>query len=463
MFVFGFAGSVFYTLSLAVYYVAVIKCNKKEKDISNKLLEYIIHLVPNGYAIFVSVFLAAKRQYGPLPEGHACFLGVHPRNCLTDPDVECERGSEMILEYAKWLGVLPFLLVYLLVFCIMMTVCHHIITQKRRTDRWRMQTDERDQSGLCCCFMQRQKSEAIQEESNGELTSSLSPAQKKFLKMQKALSKTSNTSDTNTSIPLGAGASRSGTKQDPLAFNVHQVKKKIRRESMLAHNAPIILSTIISNDRPLRSSHNNSRRRVIASREEKMAITQCMLYVSSFLLCWIFNLIARIIQITGNPLPFAVLVLSRFFNPLQGFFFILVYSRPHVKSIQNSNPELNWFQACVIAFKAGGDNDFGNNQMEVVDEEGIDAPRLPDSERERRQEIVRQQYKRTVSYRSSCLRSSIHTGPGFSGDVSIIDDTVADGNIKEFESERSTALNDNDVEAKISSKKDEEKVDEIVV
>ncbi|GFH55546.1 hypothetical protein CTEN210_12022 [Chaetoceros tenuissimus] len=64
---------------------------------------------------------------------------------------------------------------------------------------------------------------------------------------------------------------------------------------------------------------------------------------------------------------------------------------PHVKAIQKSNPELYWFQAFVIAFKAGGDNDFGNNQMEIVDEEGVDVPRLPDSERERRKEIVWQQ------------------------------------------------------------------------
>ncbi|GFH61820.1 predicted protein [Chaetoceros tenuissimus] len=38
--------------------------------------------------------------------------------------------------------------------------------------------------------------------------------------------------------------SRSATKQDPLAFDVRQVKKQIRRESKLDHNAPIVLSSI---------------------------------------------------------------------------------------------------------------------------------------------------------------------------------------------------------------------------
>ncbi|GFH55547.1 hypothetical protein CTEN210_12023 [Chaetoceros tenuissimus] len=459
----GFAGSVFYTLSLAIYYVAVIKFNKKDKDISNKPFEYILHLVPNCFAIISCIFLAVKHEYGPLASGHACWLGVHPKNCLTDPDVECERGSLMTLQYAKWLAVIPFLLIYMLVFCTMMIVCHHIIKQKRKADRWRMQTREREKSKLCCCFTKREKPRTIQKSTENEVTtplSSLPPAQKKLMKMQKALSKKSNTSGENASTPFVASASRSGTKQDPLAFNVQQVKNKIRRESMLNHDEPIILSSNIPHERQLRSSRKSSRRRELNTQVEQNAILQCILYVLSFLLCWIFPLITRIYGITGNPAPFPVVLLSRIFNPLQGFFFILVYSRPHVKSIKKSNPELNWFQAFTVAFKAGGDNDFGDNQMEVVDEEGIDVPRLRDSERERRQEIVRQQYKRSMSYRSS----GVHT-EGNNPDVSNINDKVADGSIQEFEFERSNALNDSTVvEGRIIlSKKDEDKVDDIKV
>ncbi|GFH55544.1 hypothetical protein CTEN210_12020 [Chaetoceros tenuissimus] len=464
----GFAGSAFYTLSLAIYYVAIIKFNRKEKDISNKLFEYILHSIPNSFAIISGIFLAVKRQYGPLAENHACWLGIHPRNCLTDPDVECERGSHMtIIEYAKWVFVIPFMLIYFLVFCTMMIACHHVIIQKRKADKWRMQTAGRDLSkSSFCCFVQRKKSGTLQEFIQ-EPVSSLSPAQTKFMRMQQALSKKSIASgEENTCILFGASTSRSGTKQDPLAFNVHQVKKKIRRESMLDHDAPIVLSSFNSDDRPLRSSRKSSRRREMASRDEKIAITQCILYISSFLLCWIFALIARIYGITGNPAPFEVVLLSRIFNPLQGFFFILVYSRPHVKAIQKSDPELKWFQAFVIAFKAGGDNDFGGNQLEVVDENGIDVPRLRDSERERRQEIVRQQYKRrSVSYRSTYNSRSYSNIEGKESDMSEIDFAVVDGTtIKEFELELAhVAKNDTDVEAIMLPKKDKDKIDDIVV
>ena len=105
-----------------------------------------------------------------------------------------------------------------------------------------------------------------------------------------------------------------------------------------------------------------------------------------------------------SPIPFPILVLSRIFNPLQGLFFIQVYSRPHVKSIQNRNPYLNWFQAFAVAFKAGGDNDFGENNLKVVDEESIDTLRLRDLECERRQEIVRPQFKqKSVTFKPNSL------------------------------------------------------------
>ena len=279
--------------------------------------------------------------------------------------------------------------------------------------------------------------------------------------MQQALSKKTNTSGKNQNSPVFANASRSGTHQDPLAFNVHQVKKSIRRECMLDHDAPIILSSNVSHEKSLCSSRKSSRRR-----ELDTSIIQCMLYVSSFLLCWIFPLIARIYGITHNSVPFAIHLLSRVYNPLQGFFFILVYTRPHVKAIQNGNPELNWFQAFAIAFKAGRDNDFGENQMEIVHEEGIDAPRLRVSERQRRQEVVRQQYKRrTVSNRSSYNSRSYSNLEGKESDMSQIDGALADGTaIKKSKLQtRSNASNDEDVEANIVSKKVGDMTDEIKV
>jgi len=92
---------------------------------------------------------------------------------------------------------------------------------------------------------------------------------------------------------------------------------------------------------------------------ESEAISQALLYIGCFFITYIFPVVARSIENYGNgvEIPFFLLLLCRFFLPLNGFLTILVYTRPHVKSIRRNNPEYSWFKAFGIAFKAGGDND----------------------------------------------------------------------------------------------------------
>ena len=195
---------------------------------------------------------------------------------------------------------------------------------------------------------------------------------------------------------------------DPLAFDVHKVRQKIRRESNFARNEPIILSenTIPKQNKRLSTTTASSRGSFVQGNVHSdiaAARRQCLLYLGSFFLCWFFTGLSIIFGVARPhaSAPFPLLLLSQIFNPLQGLFFILVYSRPHVRSIRLRNPELSWFTAFKIAFKAGGDNDSGgqstNRERLVIDENGIDVPRLPDAERQRRQEIVRQQFRKRNS------------------------------------------------------------------
>jgi hypothetical protein len=175
----------------------------------------------------------------------------------------------------------------------------------------------------------------------------------------------------------------------------------------LASNEPLVLSNNTIPKTSKRLSATTSTSQTSSAQENAhsdiaAARRQCLLYLSSFILCWIFTALSILCaNVFGPPSPFPLLLLSQIFNPLQGLFFILVYSRPHVRSLRVQNPGLSWFQAFKIAFKAGGDNDSvgqSNKSRLVIDENGIDAPRLPEAERQRRQEIVRQQYRKRNSY-----------------------------------------------------------------
>lgn len=387
----GGLGCVLYNLSLGVYNLAAIKLQMKERDIAKKL-EPWIHIVPNGFAIASTVFLLAKSQYAPLPEQHICWIGAYPQGCIGDPDVECERGSAKTPIYAAFLAVLPFFVAYFLVFAIMMIIIYTIVKQKRKNDRWRMGGNH----GKCCFY----------QHTDGSLfkTSSASQAGKIIRhKRRFNLRKVKKAKSAKIlAYSKAVAASRSGNKEDPLSFDVNKVKKKIRRESHLARDAPIDLtssknSSIAKGNTPLRSK-NSSSKRTRTKDANANPVHQCLLYMASFLVCFIFTAIVSIYGIMGKESPFLLLLLARTLTPLNGLFLILIYSRPKVKALRSRNQDLTFFDALVIIFKAGLDNGIPT----CIDEGGIDAPRLRDSERERRQEIVRQQYNRkSVTYKQA--------------------------------------------------------------
>ncbi|GFH57039.1 hypothetical protein CTEN210_13515 [Chaetoceros tenuissimus] len=432
----GSLASLLYNLSLSVYYLAILKYNMREKDIAKKL-EPFLHIIPNGFALGSGIFLAIEKQYAPLQNAHTCWLGVYPQGCLGNLDVECERGSSKTLTYAKWLGVIPFCATYFVMIVAMMVIIYHVVQQKRKGDRWRIQQDSRKTcyGNLCSllCFLKKEESTnhipqtSHPQTSHHSMISAAMTAKQERMRQSLRYSqiakygvceipdrkvasiKSSNSSPDEENIIGAAAASRSGNKHDPLAFNMSKVKHMIRKESNLRLNEEIILSknNTEKQDKPLRNKSVSTRRSSTADMEEatKVATTQCLLYIMSFFLCYTFVIIARIYGITSRPAPFPVLILSRFFLPIQGFFVILVYSRPHIRSIRVNTPSITWSQAFMIALKGGGDNDNGsraiNNTNLIIDPEGIDAPRLPEEERKRRQEIIRQAYLRRASTRSS--------------------------------------------------------------
>ena len=68
------------------------------------------------------------------------------------------------------------------------------------------------------------------------------------------------------------------------------------------------------------------------------------------------HIILRALASQRTPLPFAIFILARIFNPLQGLFNVLIYCRPHVSSLRIHNPEYSWLKAFWQTVRTGGDN-----------------------------------------------------------------------------------------------------------
>jgi hypothetical protein len=90
----------------------------------------------------------------------------------------------------------------------------------------------------------------------------------------------------------------------------------------------------------------------------KELCNRAVAYIIGFVFTYTFTLIYRILGVHSNsPPPFTIIILSRFFYPLQGLFNVLVFTYPHVASYRRNHTSHSWFQAFWEVVKSGGDSD----------------------------------------------------------------------------------------------------------
>ena len=295
----GMCGTVFYSLSLTVYFLLVVKFNMPETKIK-KYAEPLLHAFPLLYTLGASTYLYVTNFYNIA--GPVCWIAPEPYNCENNPEVECLSTGNPVI--ARWIGGAgPVFGVFFLNCIILAVIWWSYRSQMRRNQAYgnissnvtrnssqNIQSDEEEQlqpGTLCCSFCPMNECPIICKHSNPQSNNSA------------------------------------------------------RRSSN-----PSILADYLS--RPSRAS---------IRRLEEIS-NRAAAYVTGFMLSFIFTIIYRMIDTYGSgSVPLAIVFLSRFFYPLQGFFNVLVYTYPHVTSYRKNYPECNWFKAFWTVIKSGGDSD----------------------------------------------------------------------------------------------------------
>ena len=85
----GVSGSPLYSLSLAIYYLCVIKFNMTD-DQFQKRVEVYLHAVSNALVWFSSIFLLVRGYFNVTIAN--CWISPYPSDCIHNPDVDCIRG-----------------------------------------------------------------------------------------------------------------------------------------------------------------------------------------------------------------------------------------------------------------------------------------------------------------------------------------------------------------------------------
>jgi len=140
--VIGILGSVFYSLSLSIYFLCVTKFSMSEKQIKEKI-EPFLHIFPIAYAFCGGIFIYVTHNYGP--SGEQCWIAPEPVNCNLDPDVECTSKGDPNVIISVFAAV-PVFFCFCASIVIMVLIwrAHHAQTMRNQAYRtgWRQGTNQ---------------------------------------------------------------------------------------------------------------------------------------------------------------------------------------------------------------------------------------------------------------------------------------------------------------------------------
>lgn len=330
-----------YNLALCVYYLCVIKYNMRDSQFVKKVEPFF-----HGFAIIWSlstalITLATKSINQGI--GGSCHINPYPRGCDKDGPIECERGK--MAEEMRWLFLaIPVLLLFIAINVVMATLWYSVRRQEivmesysfRLSLERRMEQDEA-RRGCWPFFFNRQSSQSG--------TNDHGPIQQQNFHQTATTVGSSGSSNLNTNTGI--------TNNDLSNSNTTRRSSSIRFSNTLTTRASPNVNggsrQSQSNGR-LISRRNSSSRRRYRTRE---ILRQAVLYFFAFLLTYGFIFLAEIVEgIYGTDnVPFFFYILNDIFLPLQGFFNIIVFMRPHISKFRRRNPGYSYFKAFFMCLK----------------------------------------------------------------------------------------------------------------
>lgn len=311
-FIFNFSSiaAALYMVSLLSHYFFFVQ-NKVSLATFRKWIEPLLHIIPIGFSLSTSIFLLSEQYFNQADA--VCWIAPVPYNCINEDDVECIRG-ENSYSYRWIFSAGPNGLALILLNFLGLKM-YMIIKRRENQDATAAQSSDENNA----------TQEEISEEDSG-------------------------------SSPLNNGSNR-------VRFNIDEVRSSNIHQSSIPERQAVSnppLSNIVSP-----SSHGNieERKRILNERKAKKALgfkssealKQAFFFTLAFYTCYIWVYLNGAFEaIPGRESPYIVRLGLWFFFPLQGFFNIITFIRPHVKVlVQNEGMPL--MEAVILVVKSGGD------------------------------------------------------------------------------------------------------------
>mmetsp|Transcript_24572 Transcript_24572/g.25004 ORF Transcript_24572/g.25004 Transcript_24572/m.25004 type:complete len:401 (-) Transcript_24572:219-1421(-) len=259
----GNSGGPMYSLSLAIFYLCLIKFQIKEESFVTKI-EPFLHAVPNLFCVSTSVYLWGSVNANPA--GFGCWIAPYPQNCIHNPDVECIRGENAV-RFRYILSGVPVFVCFVVSFIIMLVICWTVFAQHQKIDKYIHSWQQEPTIEKRCCL-----------------------------------------------------------------FRLFCIPPK---SADIQTNSGLYLPNV---------------------RRNQEVLSQACMFIASLLITNVFSYAYRLVEQKSGDAVFALALLAKMFQPLQGMFNIIAYTHPYVKSVRKHS-DLSWSQAFCTVIRKGGDLD----------------------------------------------------------------------------------------------------------
>ncbi len=298
----GFAGVPMYVLSLSAYYLCAVRYNIKDRVFSKKVEPYL-HAVSIIWTLGGGVACWSCGVFNMMASGNVCWYTPYPSNCLSNDDVECQRGK------------LAFTFGWLFGGSNAVTLC-----------------------GIMYCLGGVIKTVRDQELKN-----------KTYDFEALRISKTESESGvvrrvSSALISLGSSVkfdmdetSQSAVDKVPNSNGNKTIKSKRRAMQRTS----------------VREASINQRYAAKTQQLKRETMTQSMLYIVAFLASCAWAYLYGFLVTVGIKVPFVICLFFSIFYPLGGVFNILVYTRPKIRSLRRKHKEVPWLRAFFEVIRAG--------------------------------------------------------------------------------------------------------------
>jgi len=306
----GLTGTIVYSLSLTVYFLLVVKYDVHDDTITT-YVEPFLHAVPILYSSTISIYALVTKNYNLDDHVGSCIINPRPTaDCYDNPSVECiGRGNPDVLAWILC-GTIISIFVANCIMLVMIWLAVHFQVKKSQAYRYSWMTSSRvSEPG---------------HTNTGTTSSRFGTTAFSFLSTSSRFTSTHATT---------ARAATTRNQQQQEDGETEQV------------SSPTSASTVAERlYRPSRKLRETSNRAIG--------------YVVGFLLTYTLALILGMIMIIRSSIlpPFGIILLTKFFLPLQGFFNVIVYTYPHVVSYRRNHSEYSWVCAFWKVVKNGGDS-----------------------------------------------------------------------------------------------------------